>query len=130
MWAISMPANTLRFIGYVEYLIRLEFIPKEKILNRIMELVKLKQTEDKQKLYTVLLITVAAAVVLLSLFVVLLVVLFQKSTTVQYYVMYIKRMIFWNTFLRTWVQMYLDLCMMVMLVIVEAFEDKAADIKA
>lgn len=122
IWQFSIPANTEKFINYVQFIARGEFIPKDKIMNKLMNLLHIAKSEDKATNFTRFLIAILVGLIVVAMLVSLLVFLCRnKESRLAKTLIGIKDQIFWNTILRTVIQMYLDLCISAMLVIAAGF---------
>ena len=42
IWSISFPSNTEKFVNYVAFIARGEFIPKDKIMNKLLAKIRIK----------------------------------------------------------------------------------------
>ena len=42
IWSMSFPANTEKFLNYAAFIARGEFIPKDKIVNKILAKIRIK----------------------------------------------------------------------------------------
>jgi len=73
LWRVNIQANTDKFVDYVAFIARGEFIPKEKIMNKVLAIFHIKETSDKQQVFTRFLIIIVVGVVIIGILVVALI---------------------------------------------------------
>jgi hypothetical protein len=101
-WNLSLPANTDKFVGYIKFIARGEFIPKDKILNKVLPLFRIPQSNDKSIMFTRFLIIILVGVTVVAIVVGLLVYLCRnKNTRLSRELNNVKDKIFWNIIIRT-----------------------------
>ena len=101
-WNFILPANTDKIIKLTCYVARGEFIPKEKILNYTLALLRIPKSNDKSVIFTRFLIIILATVAIVAALVSLLVYACQKrKSRLARELVNFKDKIFWNTILRT-----------------------------
>jgi hypothetical protein len=101
-WNLSLPANTDKFVGYIKFIARGEFIPKDKILNKVLPLFRIPQSNDKSIMFTRFLIIILVGVAVVAIVVGLLVYLCRnKNTRLSRELNNVKDKIFWNIIIRT-----------------------------
>lgn len=130
LWSnFEISANAGKFLDYVGFIARGEFIPKEHFISKAMEKLNVTIPKDKAKLFTIFLgaVLLMVAVVATLIWLVVYVVRNQKSW-LALQVISMKKQIFWNMILRTLIQMYLDFCIGSMMVIAAGFETRFSEI--
>jgi hypothetical protein len=101
-WHMSFPANTQKLVNFVSYISRGEFIPKEKIINKVLALVRIAKSNDKIVMFTRFLIVILVSVIIMAALVSLLVCLFRnRESRIARALVNLKDKIFWNIILRT-----------------------------
>ena len=114
-WKLAPPSNIHFVIKQVKYFCRGDWLPKE----RIMAMVHLGK-EDMQAQHTRLLLIVAVFVLLLGLCLAGLAFLIKKrlnqSSWIARQIEDFRKYLFWNCFIRTLLQSYLDYCVSVALI--------------
>lgn len=100
----------MKFIDYVAFIAKGDFIPKEKIINFILKLIGLKtDATDETNSFTRLLIIIIVGVSIMAVLIVMLAFISKKyPSRIKGYVDMMMHKLFWNTFLRMTIQMYLD----------------------
>ena len=101
-WNMSFPANTQKLVNFVSFISRGEFIPKEKIMNKVLALVRIAKSNDKIVMFTRFLIMILVSVIILAALVSLLVYLCRnRESRIARALVNVKDKIFWNIILRT-----------------------------
>jgi hypothetical protein len=110
LWAITLPANTDKFVKYVAFIARGDFIPKEKIINTVFKMIGKNHyhTENDDSFTRFLIIIIVGIVILAALVVILALILKKYPSKFKGFVDSIMHQLFWNTFLRLTIQIYLD----------------------
>ena len=79
LWVITLPANTSKFIDYVAFIARGNFIPKAKIINIFLKLIGIKTDDtDNSNSFTRFLIIIIIGVVVLAVLIVMLALILKK----------------------------------------------------
>ena len=111
LWAITLPANTSKFIDYVAFIARGNFIPKAKIINFFFKLIGIKTNDtDNENSFTRFLLIIIIGVVVMAVLIAMLAFILNKypKSRLKGYVVMMVHKLFWNTFLRMTIQIYLD----------------------
>ena len=101
-WNFILPANTDKLIKLTCYVARGEFIPKERILNYTLALLRIPKSNDKSVIFTRFLIIIFVTVITVAALVSLLVYACRKrNSRLARELVNVKNNIFWNPILRT-----------------------------
>lgn len=118
LWAITLPANTEKFVWYVAFIARGDFIPKNKIINIVLKMIgKPGNHADNNDSFTRFLIFIIVCIVIMSALIVILAFILKKyPSKLKGFVDLIWHQLFWNTFLRLCIQIYLDFSVQALMV--------------